>query len=402
MRILYLAPFSPVPADFGGALRAFHLLRHLAGRQTVEAVVYGTLSQADLLRSALPSLEAVHSVEPTWWSRYRRIGQLLAAFSRRSFHHLAVAGPGMQAMLDGLLARRSFDLVHTEFSHLGPFHVRAPVLKVLDAHNVEHEVFRRNFEMLPPGLRKAHYWLEWKKQRRDELDCARAHDVILATSERDAEFFRSELRGVPCHVVPNGVDMDHFSPSAEEASPLSLVFTGMMAYVPNQRGILWFLDAVFPRVLEAFPGTTLHVVGKDPPADVRRRASCRVVVTGTVADVRPFVQRASVYVVPLRSGSGTRLKIMEALAMRKPVVTTRIGGEGIDLEHGVSALIADDAEAFADAVIRLLRDGALRTRLAAAGHRLVRERYRWSTIGADLDSLYQRLVAERSAHNVLY
>lgn len=395
MKILYLVPFSPVPPDFGGALRAYHLLRQLAERHAVTVVGYGSEDQAGELRRQLPSLETVHFLPPTWMARHRRLGQALALLGPRSFHHLSVVSPGMQRMLDRHLSGGGYDLVQTEFSHLGPFRLDTGAIKVLDAHNVEHDVFRRYFETLSPGPRRLHYWVEWKKQRREEIACCRAHDVIIATSERDARLLGAEAPGVPCHVLPNGVDTSYFAPSPEPPEPFSLVFTGMMAYVPNHDGIVWFLDEVFPTVLRAVPEARLYVVGKDPPAALRRRASRHVVVTGTVDDVRPWVRRAQVYVVPLRSGGGTRLKIAEAAAMKKPLVTTSVGCEGMDVGDGQSALVADTPAEFAAAVIRLLEDEALGRRLAEAGFERVGTRYDWAVIGRRLESLYERLGRER-------
>lgn len=394
MKILYLMPFSPVPANFGGALRAFHLLRELAVRHRVTAVGYGSEEQARELSRRVPSLEGVQFLPPTWMARHRRLGQAVALLGPRSHHHLSVVSPGMQRTIDRLLGASRYDAVHTEFSHLGPFHFDTRAVKVLDAHNVEHDLFRRNFETLAPGPRKLHYWIEWKKQRREEVACSRAHDVIIATSERDAELLRRGAPGVPCHVVPNGVDTAYFTPSDEVPEPFSLVFTGMMAYLPNHDGMTWFLDEVFPAVLRTVPEAKIYVVGKDPPADLRRRSSSRVVVTGTVEDVRPWVHRASTFVVPLRSGGGTRLKIAEALAMKKPLVTTSLGCEGVDVKNGQTALVADTPAAFASAVVRALRDEDLRRRVSTAGFELVKARYDWSVIGNQLATLYDRLGQE--------
>lgn len=202
---------------------------------------------------------------------------------------------------------------------------------------------------------------------------------------------------MPCHVISNGVDLDYFVPSRELPEPFSLVFTGMMAYMPNHEGITWFLDDVFPRVRRALPDARLYIVGKDPPASLRQRASAQVVVTGTVPDVRPWLRRATASIVPLRSGGGTRLKISEALAMKKPVVTTRIGCEGIDVVDGESVLIADGAASFADAVVRLLTDAELRARLGSSGHDLVCRRYGWSAIGEEVEALYERLLSRRTS-----
>jgi glycosyltransferase involved in cell wall biosynthesis len=186
------------------------------------------------------------------------------------------------------------------------------------------------------------------------------------------------------------MDGDYFTPRPDiEPEPHSLVFTGMMAYPPNHDGITWFLDEVMPLIEAKVPQAKLYVVGKNPPAAITRRASERVVVTGTVPDVRPFVWRSSVYVVPLRMGGGTRLKVAEALAMKKPMVSTRIGCEGIDLKDGENVLMADSPQQFADAVVRLLGDVRLRKVLAENGHKVAKQKYDWNVIGETLEEIYQ-------------
>jgi polysaccharide biosynthesis protein PslH len=337
-------------------------------------------------------LQGATMVPPTWIAKHRRLGQLYSTFTGHSFFQQSVTAPAFQRALDEELRNR-FDVVQTEFTHLGPFALRTDALKVLDAHNVEHDNFRRMWKTSPWGLKKLHYGLEYRKMRADEFKTCAAHDVVLATSERDRALLAAHVPG-PKHVVPNGVDCQYFSPppAGTEIEPYSLAFSGSMAYVPNHDGIAWFIDEVMPRIKREVPQVKLYVIGRSPPPHIRKRASMCVHVTGTVPDVRPYVWRAAVFVVPLRMGGGTRLKIAEALAMKKPVVTTQVGSEGIELVNGESALIANDPEAFAQAVMRLLKDRALGARLSVAGHSLIRRKYEWKTISDSLDSLYRERV----------
>ncbi len=381
-------PFPPVPPDFGSGLRAFHLLRQLARDHEVTVLGYGNDGQAAMLERAVP-VRSVRFVRAPFVARHRRLGQLAAALGPRSFYHLSVVGRELQREIDRHLARERFDVVHTVCSNLGPFRLSTPAVRILDAHNVEHDVFRRHARTLRWGLRKLHYWLESRKHRREELALCRAQDALLVTSERDARIFRRDIPDVPIHVVPNGVETRYFTPSGRAPEPWSLVFTGMMAYLPNAEGVEWFLSRVMPLVLRGLPEARIYVVGRGPTRALLRLASERVVVTGPVPDVRPYVDRASVYVVPLHSGGGTRLKIAEALAMRKPIVTTRIGAEGVDLVDGETALFADEPEDFARAVGSLLRDAPLRARLAEAGYSLVKRRYEWEVIGESLAAIYR-------------
>jgi glycosyltransferase involved in cell wall biosynthesis len=265
------------------------------------------------------------------------------------------------------------------------------VLKIVDTHNVEYDIFRRMYETSTSPIRKPYYWLEYHKQRRDELAWCGMQDALLTTSERDKEIFGRDVPGVPSFVVPNGTDSTYFTPSAQTPDPHALVFTGTMSWTPNHDGIVWFVDEVLPKIASRVPDVKLYVVGKDPPPWVLSRASERVMVTGTVTDVRPYVYQSSVYVVPLRMGGGTRVKIAEAMAMKKPIVTTAIGCEGIDVVHERSALLADDPQAFADAVVRLLQDRALQEKLVENGYALMKEKYEWSVIGQRVEEMFRAL-----------
>ncbi|MBI3491888.1 MAG: glycosyltransferase [Acidobacteria bacterium] len=187
--------------------------------------------------------------------------------------------------------------------------------------------------------------------------------------------------------MPTGVDTSYFHPNGARAAAAELVFTGSMDWFPNEDAVLNFVDAILPRIRAAVPAVTLSVVGRAPSAPLRaavEAAGGRV--TGTVPDVRPFVDRASVYVVPLRVGGGTRLKIFEALAMGKAVVSTSVGAEGLPIAPGVHFVQADEPRAFADAVVSLLRDPARRRALGAAGRRLVEEKYSWTQVARQFEA----------------
>jgi glycosyltransferase involved in cell wall biosynthesis len=194
--------------------------------------------------------------------------------------------------------------------------------------------------------------------------------------------------GAPIHVTPNGVDCEYFMPSNDDEEPFSLVFTGAMDVPANMDACIFVATEILPRVISQYPGARLYLVGKDPAPAVRRLASNRVVVTGTVPDVRPFLARAQVVIAPLRGGSGTRLKILEAMAMGKAIVATGIGAEGIEYTPRENLLIADSPESIGAAILDLFGDAGLRSRLGAAGRRLVCERYTWNLLEAKLDELY--------------
>jgi glycosyltransferase involved in cell wall biosynthesis len=188
------------------------------------------------------------------------------------------------------------------------------------------------------------------------------------------------------HVVPTGVDTAYFAEVGGPARPRHMVFTGSMDWLPNEDGMVYFVRDVLPLIRRHEPTATLSIVGRAPTPAIARLASEEgVEVTGRVDDVRPHMAAGAVYIVPLRIGGGTRLKIFEAMAMGKPVVSTTIGAEGLPVTPGADVVIADTAETFADAVVRLFRDDAERRRIGAAAKRLVAERYDWSAVFGHLE-----------------
>jgi glycosyltransferase involved in cell wall biosynthesis len=240
-----------------------------------------------------------------------------------------------------------------------------------------------------------------RKIRAAERAVAAAYAQCAVTSEHDAAALHGVVGGrAKALVVPNGVDTAYFQPSGAIApQPDTLVFTGLMAHPPNVDGVRYFCSEVLPLIWGQRPAARLLVVGASPPPAILAldgSARGRVRVLGAVPDTRPYLAQGSVAVVPLRSGSGTRLKILEALAMERPVVSTTIGAEGLETIHGRHLLIADDAASFAAAVLRLLQDQQLAARLAAEGRSLVERRYRWEAIGAAWQKSLHYLVAQHA------
>lgn len=390
-------PFSPLPTDFGGALRLYHVLKQLAARHRVTVLTFGHPWQAGELRSTL-GLEDVRILPHDFKDkRAQRLDQLRATFTAHSHHQSSLVTPAFQTALDRLFKEKHFDVLHTEFSHLGPVWTPPGMRKVCDAHNVEYDVFARQAESSPSAFRRAHYKLEWFKLKRDETRWAAAQDALITTSDRDRDVFARDV-ATPIFVVPNGVDSAYFRPAPEAvAEPHSIVFTGAMNYVPNYDGIGWFVEAVLPKIAAKVPDVKLYVVGKEPPPQIQKLASQQVVVTGRVDDVRPYVDRCAAYVVPLRMGGGTRLKVVEAMAMRRPMVSTRIGAEGIEVEHGKTVLFGDTPDEFAEQTVKLLQEPALQKKLSHAAYALMQEKYEWSVIGKRLDAVYATLQARTAA-----
>jgi len=303
----------------------------------------------------------------------------------------------MQNTIDMVLSENNFDIVQTEFSSMGCYTLPNTIVKILDSHNVEYDNFRRMWLKTSSPLRKLHYFDEYKKFYHEELENYKSQDALFVTSSRDKQILDADLPNLPKYVVPNGVDASYFAPSPQSPEPYSMVFTGAMSYIPNSDAMLYFLDSIFPLIQREIPEAKIYIVGSGPPKELLRRATDKIVITNFVDDVRPYVYRSSIFVVPLRMGGGTRLKILEAMAMKKPIVTTSIGCEGIHVRHNESALIADDPETFAQYAVRLLRDAGLGRQLTTNGFELMNAEYEWNVIGTQINSLYQQ-ICKRSTY----
>ncbi len=399
MKILHLAPYSPVPPVFGGALRIYHLLKGLSQRHDVTFVTFGTEEDLELItRSFGDTVHDICVVPPNQFARNHSWWRMLRALGRsESLYSQFTSSSAMQDAIDLLCRENRFDVTLLEFPHMGKFDLPGNTVRVLDEHNVEYENFERMYRNVRSPARKLLYFRECRLTFREEMRVCRGADAILATSLHDTRILDRNIPDIPKFVVPNGVDLDYFAPSGDEVEPYSMVFTGTLDYLPNQDAMLHFLHHIFPLIREAQPRAKVHIVGKNPPRWLRRLASDCVNVTGYVDDVRPYTAKAAVYIVPLRMGSGTRLKILEGMAMEKAIVSTTIGCEGIDVSPGSDILIADDPASFANEVLGLFADGERARRLGAHGRDLVRRRYDWGIVISSLETVLASLMKQRAA-----
>ncbi|MDQ2808243.1 MAG: glycosyltransferase family 4 protein [Chloroflexota bacterium] len=403
----------PYPADFGGARRTYNLLEQASragydidllafalGDPARDAAAQATLGR--LCRSvtlvadpaALPA--ALGAGDPVAVARKRR-GQLRSLLSWRSYQFYAYYSPQMQAALDRYFAQARPDLVQVEYSQMAYYRLPAGVPALLDLHNVEYEIMGRVARAGGAPVRRIYNWAEYLKFRRAEPRLWRRFSGLLVTSARDGALVQGDWPAARVTVVPNGVDTTFFHPpagadAADAAGDPQIVFTGMMAYYPNHDGARYFAEAIWPTVRAAVPGVGWSIVGAEPPPAVRALAvpGSGITVTGRVTDVRPAIWRSRASVVPLRMGGGTRLKIVEALAMGQPVISTTVGCEGIPVTSGHELLLADTPAAFAAAVIGVLRDPAQAAALGTAGRALAVSTYSWPVVAQPLLAAWAR------------
>ncbi|HEX2871879.1 MAG TPA: glycosyltransferase [Polyangiaceae bacterium] len=404
MRVLFVTPFLPSPPRFGGQRRLDGLMRSLAKSHEVSVVSFNASDEfeqasLDATRDYCKHVVTFRDLEFKD-ARKKRLLQAASMLSPRSFeHHLMVRHGDFQKRLRALVGTGEFDIVQVEFAQMAAFSFHLPKDRrfrtVLDEHNIEYDIVRRTAEGQTSSGRRLYAAVDWRKLKLEERRAWRRLDGVAVTSDRDAEVLRQEEPNTELAVVPNGVDVLEFQPSAapSDESANDLLFFGAMNYFPNSDGILDFVKNTWPLILARRPKTKLWIVG--PGADdLMHLRGPNVEVTGFVDQIGPYIERAAAVVVPLRLGGGTRLKIVEAMAKAKAIVSTRIGAEGIDVIDGQHALLADEPQAFADQVERVLSNRQLAIDLGKAARQLAVDRYSWPAVVSRLERFYDKLLSQ--------
>jgi len=394
-RILALTSRLPYPPREGHQLRAWHVLKALASRHEVTLLSFlrndDTLDEAGPLQEILARLETFPIASEQ--SRVALAKALLRGTLTRSPFLVAKYDSAALRQRLAQLARQA-DLIHFDMLPLMAHAdcVPAGVPVTFNAHNVEHHLLAKRAHIEPRLAARVFLSTQVSRLQAFERHACQRADAVLACSEPDARAVRELAAGCDVEVIANGVDLDDNRPVPEAPDPDRLVFVGQMGWFPNRDGVDWFLQSVFPRIVAARPQARFVLVGKADGFEVPAAVAGNVRLAGFVNDLRPDVHAAAVYVVPLRAGSGTRLKVLEAMALGKAIVTTTIGSEGIELVHGESALFADDAEGFARATLALMDSPEQVARMGAAARRLAEARYGWDAIGTQLLDRYDRLL----------
>ncbi len=399
MRILWLKTELLHPLDKGGKIRTYHMLR---GLREHAQVTYLTLDDGTAApdawikaREYSDELIIVPFSPPAKGTPAYYAALLRNLASRLPYAVARFRSPAMRDAIARAVRDRRVDLVVCDF--LVPA-VNVPVglgvRSVLFQHNVEAAIWARHAQVARSFVMRAYMGEQWRRMRAFEQRECRRFDHVIAVSELDRDTFRDGYGLTSVSAIPTGVDVDFFHPSPTVVTvPTEIVFVGSMDWMPNSDAVTWFCTDILPLVRDQIPEVQLTIVGRDPRPDVQELASRvpGVTVTGTVPDVRPYLERSAIVVVPLRVGGGTRLKIFEAMAMEKAIVSTRIGAEGLPVQDEVELLLADDARSFATAVVRLLQDHATARRLGETAAARVRQDFGWASVTEQFTALCERV-----------
>jgi glycosyltransferase involved in cell wall biosynthesis len=384
VRVLVLDEEFPYPTNNGKRTRSFNLYSRLATQFHIRYIGYGTEESEAAAALKGAGIEPV-AVRPSVPAKQGALFYLRLLANLCSSLPYVVTSHDSWAYRNAVrhnVARFKPDLLLCEWT---PYAVHARGLsstkKLLSTHNIEADIWRRYFDNESNPLRRWYIGKQWRKIERFERTALTWVDGALAVSQHDRARLDHMRPGLRTTVVSNGVDLDYFRPTTQPAQRGRLVFTGSMDWRPNQDALRYFVHDILPLLRKAQGDLECSFVGRSPPADIQAMTNIPGVrVTGTVNDVRQYVEQAAVYIVPLRVGGGSRLKILEAMAMGRAIVSTTVGAEGLDFGRDNPVLLADHPTDFANAVLKLLGDPELCTRLGAVGRRIVEERFGWEQL----------------------
>ncbi|MDT4965809.1 MAG: polysaccharide biosynthesis protein PslH [Acidobacteriota bacterium] len=393
MRILWVKAGKLLPVDTGGKIRSYNLLRQLAARhETVLLSYYGGQrdeSYEEEIEKHLPGAVTIHTKAPEAGPFRQGLDYLRRLPSSAPYAVTKFTSSRVRGFVSHWLSSGRFDVAVCDFLSASlnfPKELATPT--VLFQHNVESSLWRRQAQHAPDFLRRRAFAVEASKMERYERAAVKRFHHIVAVSEHDRDLMAAMTDPAKITVVPTGVDIKKYGVGSSDENPKDslVVFLGSMDWEPNIDGIEYFCKDIWPQVQRAVPDARFRIVGRNPTPGVRRLASESIEVTGTVASVVEHLREAAVVAVPLRIGGGTRLKIFEAMAAGKAVVSTTIGAEGLDVHDGRDILLADDAKSFADSIISVLSNETRRRELERSAAELAAQ-YDWSVVATRFEEM---------------
>jgi len=394
MNVLFLAPRLPWPLDTGGRLRTFNLFKQLSKIARMHMVSFSFESRDEEWKKEIEKLGVRVTLVPAQESSsFQRAWNI--AFKPLPHSIVKYQIPVMKQTLEDLTKSEHFDAIHIDHIHMAYYNdCFKGIPCFLDAHNVEYKIWERCGEVEPMLIKKLLYYQQSSKMKIYEAIKTKEFKGVFTCSADDKKILSEITPGdVPIYVIPNGVDTEFNSPDPAQGSneEEAIVFTGSMNWLPNEDAITFFCSQILPLIWQKKESVKFYVVGKHPSPMIKdlARRDPRVIITGRVDDVRPYIRRARVSIVPLRIGGGTRLKILEAMALSQAIVSTSIGAEGIEYTDGKNILVGDSPRDFADKVLALLNDPQKSKKIGMEGRKFVCEKYDWNIIGQKLKTIYE-------------
>jgi sugar transferase (PEP-CTERM/EpsH1 system associated) len=402
MKILWVKSDFLYPPDTGGKIRSYNILKQLGRFHDVSYLCLSVEEPAgkdiEHLKSICKNIEYLKFAPDEKFSSGFYAALLKNLFSPYPYVISKYNDPRITNKIREYIAAGDVDIVLCDFLEMAVNCLNiTEVPEVLFQHNVETEIWRRHFAVNRNPLKKAYLYIDYRKYFKYEKMACRKFDDVFVVSESDGCLLEKNFEIPHTTLIPTGVDVDYFRPGAEPADQNTIAFVGSMDWLPNQDAVEYFVESIYPLIKARRPETRFYIVGRRPPEKMKNleKGDPSIKVTGTVDDVRPYVDRAIVYIVPIRIGGGTRIKIYEAMAQKKAVVSTTIGAEGLPLTDGKHIIIKDQPEEFAEAVCGLMEDENMAARLGENARRFVTGEVSWENIARKFSDALERIVNQR-------
>jgi len=384
MKIAMLTPYLPYPPDTGGKIRSYYLLKAISSEHEVDLISVYYEKEPEGVEHVQRICSSVRLFRLTRsWTRSDRLKRLMAPIPLSVDHFYT---PEAAIEVNKVLEGEKYDLIFVDELCMAPYTINiTDIPQILGRQKIDYIHYREMAAARRWGQQKILDLLEYYKLKRYEkkMLSENRYARCIVCSERDKEILISLNPSLRIVVIPNGTDTAYFRPwpSPADNAP-TLIFIGTMFYYPNVDAILYFLDRIYPHIVARIPDVRILIVGHNPPLEIKSlERFSNVKVTGYVPDIRPYIAQSTVMIVPLRLGGGTRLKILEAMAMERPVISTSIGAEGLAVQAGENIMIADDPLDFASKTVELLRNPKLRQRIVTKARKLVENNYSWDVLG---------------------
>lgn len=405
MNVLFLSQIVPYPPHGGVLQRGYNIVKEISKYNNVHLLAFihpdvlSTEEQVEESKDAL--LKHCKSVEyfelwPKKSTLHKYLGFAFGLVYPLPFSFLAHKSAAFRKRVLEIVENNQIELIHYDTIALAQYLECVPNLpSVLTHHNIESELMKRRAEVETNIIAKFYLKKEVIKLLKSEAKFSPMFDLNVTMSGIDAQKLKSIAGEIKIEIVPNGTDLGYFKPVKGKESK-AVIYTGGMNMYANMDAVLFFIEKIWPSIKNRIPEIVFYVIGQDPPAELNRLAEreAGIKVMGYVDDVRPYVARAGVYVVPLRVGGGTRLKVVDALSQGKAIVSTSVGCEGIDVTSGLNIVIADEPDEFADQVVAILNDNERRDALSKAARELAEDKYSWESMGKDLQLGYEAIIAD--------
>lgn len=392
MKILIISQEFPYPPSYTGAkLKLYNLLKYLSKKNEIYLISFiGSKEELDYVPKIKEFCSLVDTVPRNLSPSHNIIQSVFSKYPRDAFTYFSNE---MEAKTLDIIKTYNIDIVHLDLIYMAQYaDCICDLPKVIAPYDVNwilwNDVFRLEKNLIARFRGLVHYL----RLRRFEIDFYRKFDHCIVVSPKDKKALEACLPKLKISIIPNGVDFDYFKALDKLSVSHNLIFTGVMSYKPNIDAMRYFCKKVLPLIKNEIQDIKLYIVGKDPAEKIKQLASKEVIVTGYVDSIRDYVKEASVYVCPLRMGSGIKNKILEAMAMGIPIVATSLSIEGIEAVQGRDIIVADKPEEFAKSVIDLISDEGKRSYLAENAKKLVQEKYNWEKVITEFEKMYENVI----------